>query len=117
MMSSAASGTACSPASKLYPANATTNSAAGVTDYRKIVGVLERMEKIGMPFLMHGEEVDPEIDIFDREAVFIERRLSTWMKAVPGPAHDPRASVVEGGRRFRRAAPRRRSAAPSRPIT
>ena len=44
---------------KLYPANATTNSAAGVTDYRKIVGVLERMEKIGMPFLMHGEEVVP----------------------------------------------------------
>ena len=58
---------------KLYPANATTNSAAGVTDYRKIMRVLERMEKIGMPFLMHGEDVDPEIDIFDREAMFIER--------------------------------------------
>ena len=102
---------------KLYPANATTNSAAGVTDYRKIVRVLERMEKIGMPFLMHGEEVDPEIDIFDREAMFIERRLSKWMRAVSGPAHDPGASLVEGRRRFRARAPRRRSAAPSRPTT
>ena len=69
---------------KLYPANATTNSAAGVTDYRKIKRVLERMEKIDMPFLMHGEEVDPDIDIFDREAVFIDRRLSQWVKQFPG---------------------------------
>ena len=69
---------------KLYPANATTNSAAGVTDYRKIMPVLERMEKIGMPFLMHGEDVDPEIDIFDREAMFIERYLSKWTKQFPG---------------------------------
>jgi len=69
---------------KLYPANATTNSAAGVTDYGKIVRVLERMEKIGMPFLMHGEEVAADVDIFDREAVFIERRLSKWVKQFPG---------------------------------
>ena len=69
---------------KLYPANATTNSAAGVTDYRNIVRVLERMEKIGMPFLIHGEEVGPDIDIFDREAMFIERRLSKWLKEFPG---------------------------------
>src|ERR1700689_4383752 len=69
---------------KLYPANATTNSAAGVTDYRNISRVLARMEKIGMPFLMHGEEVGPDIDIFDREAVFIERRLSKWVKEFPG---------------------------------
>jgi dihydroorotase len=69
---------------KLYPANATTNSAAGVTDYRKIMHVLERMEKIGMPFLMHGEDVDPEIDIFDREAMFIERYLSKWTRQFPG---------------------------------
>src|SRR5262249_119539 len=69
---------------KLYPANATTNSAAGVTDYRKIMRVLERMEKIGMPFLMHGEDVDPEIDIFDREAKFIDRYLSKWTKRFPG---------------------------------
>jgi dihydroorotase len=69
---------------KLYPANATTNSAAGVTDYRKVMHVLERMEKIGMPFLMHGEDVDPEIDIFDREAMFIERYLSKWVRQLPG---------------------------------
>jgi dihydroorotase len=69
---------------KLYPANATTNSAAGVTDYRRITRVLERMEKIGMPLLMHGEEVAPEIDIFDREAAFIERRLSQWVRQFPG---------------------------------
>ena len=69
---------------KLYPANATTNSAAGVTDYRNVTRVLERMEKIGMPFLMHGEEVGPDIDIFDREAMFIERRLSQWVKDFPG---------------------------------
>jgi len=69
---------------KLYPANATTNSAAGVTDYRKVMPVLERMEKIGMPFLMHGEDVDPGIDIFDREAMFIERYLSKWTRQFPG---------------------------------
>ena len=69
---------------KLYPANATTNSAAGVTDYRKIMPVLERMEKIGMPFLMHGEDVDPDVDIFDREAMFIERYLSKWTRQFPG---------------------------------
>jgi dihydroorotase len=70
-------------AAKLYPANATTNSAAGVTDYRKIAGVLERMEKIGMPFLIHGEEVAADVDIFDREAAFIDRRLSKWIKQFP----------------------------------
>jgi dihydroorotase len=69
---------------KLYPANATTNSAAGVSDYRKITRVLERLERIGMPFLMHGEEVGADIDVFDREAVFIERRLSKWVKEFPG---------------------------------
>jgi dihydroorotase len=69
---------------KLYPANATTNSAAGVTDYRKIMPVLERMEKIGMPFLMHGEDVDPDVDIFDREAMFIERYLGKWTARFPG---------------------------------
>jgi dihydroorotase len=69
---------------KLYPAHATTNSAAGVTDNRKIVRVLERMEKIGMPFLMHGEDVDPEVDVFDREAKFIERYLVNWTRQFPG---------------------------------
>jgi dihydroorotase len=55
-----------------------------VTDYSKIAGVLERMEKIGMPFLIHGEEVAADVDIFDREAAFIDRRLSKWIKQFPG---------------------------------
>jgi dihydroorotase len=69
---------------KLYPANATTNSAAGVTDYNKVMRVLERMEKIDMPFLMHGEETEPDIDVFDREKAFIDRRLSKWVRQFPG---------------------------------
>lgn len=69
---------------KMYPANATTNSAYGVTDFTKIRRVLARMEKIGMTFLMHGEEADPEIDVFDREAVFIERRLLPMTRDFPG---------------------------------
>jgi len=68
---------------KLYPANATTNSAGGVTDLAKVRKVFERMEKIGMPLLIHGEEVDPEVDVFDREAVFIERRLEPLLKDFP----------------------------------
>jgi dihydroorotase len=69
---------------KLYPAHATTNSAYGVTDYGKVVGVLERMEKIGMPFLMHGEYVAPDVDIFDREKVFIDKLLSKWVRQFSG---------------------------------
>ena len=64
--------TAC----KLYPANATTNSAQGVTDVRNLRPALEAMQRIGMPLLVHGEVTDPEVDIFDREAVFIERVLA-----------------------------------------
>ena len=64
--------TAC----KLYPAHATTNSAHGVTDIGAIYPVLERMQAIGMPLLVHGEVTDPAVDIFDREAVFIERVFS-----------------------------------------
>ena len=62
-------------AAKLYPAGATTNSASGVTDIRRIYPVLERMELIGMVLCVHGEVTDPEVDVFDREAVFIERVL------------------------------------------
>jgi dihydroorotase len=69
---------------KLYPANATTNSAAGVTDLGRVRRVFARMEKIGMPLLIHGEEVDPEVDVFDREAVFIERRLTPLLEDFPG---------------------------------
>jgi dihydroorotase len=69
---------------KYYPAHGTTNSAFGVTDTRKIEPVLARMEKIDMPFLMHGEYVAPDVDIFDREAVFIDRLLSKWVEQFPG---------------------------------
>jgi len=69
---------------KLYPAHATTNSAAGVTDYAHVRPVLARMEKIGMPLLIHGEEVSREVDVFDREAVFIERRLAPMLRDFPG---------------------------------
>jgi dihydroorotase len=69
---------------KLYPAHATTNSAAGVTDIKHVHRVLERMEKLDMPFLMHGEVVDHDVDIFDREAVFIERKLIPLTKSFPG---------------------------------
>jgi dihydroorotase len=62
-------------AAKLYPAGATTNSASGVTGIRNIYPALERMEKIGMVLCVHGEVTDPEVDVFDREAVFIERVL------------------------------------------
>jgi len=62
-------------AAKLYPAGATTNSDSGVTQVSKIYRTLAAMEQAGMPLLVHGEVVDPEIDIFDREAVFIERVL------------------------------------------
>lgn len=70
-------------AAKLYPANATTNSAHGVTDLRNIGPALERMQAIGMPLLVHGEVTDPDIDIFDREAVFIERVLQPLLRNLP----------------------------------
>jgi dihydroorotase len=70
-------------ACKLYPANATTNSAHGVTDIRKLAGVLETMQRIGMPLLIHGEVTDRDIDIFDREAVFIDRILAPLVRDYP----------------------------------
>lgn len=63
-------------AAKLYPAGATTNSASGVTDIRNIYPALERMQSIGMVLCVHGEVTDPDVDVFDREAVFIDRVLS-----------------------------------------
>jgi dihydroorotase len=68
---------------KYYPAGATTNSDSGVTDLRKCEAVLEAMAAAGMPLLMHGEVTDPEIDVFDREAVFIERILAPLAKRMP----------------------------------
>ncbi|MEO1039448.1 MAG: dihydroorotase [Pseudomonadota bacterium] len=69
---------------KLYPAGATTNSDSGVTDVKRIYPVLERLEKIGMPLLVHGEVVSPEIDIFDREKVFLDQILSPILKTFSG---------------------------------
>lgn len=71
-------------AAKLYPAHATTGSARGVTDIAHIMPVLARMEAIGMPLLIHGEVTDSHVDIFDREAVFIERTLEPLVRALPG---------------------------------
>ena len=69
---------------KLYPAGATTNSQSGVTDFAKIQAVLEKMAAIGLPLCLHGEVTDPTIDIFDREAVFIDRVLIPLRARVPG---------------------------------
>ena len=71
-------------AAKLYPAGATTNSAQGVTDIANIRGALVRMEAIGMPLLVHGEVTDPSVDVFDREAVFIDRVLDGLVRDFPG---------------------------------
>ncbi|MDP1653040.1 MAG: dihydroorotase [Rhodocyclaceae bacterium] len=68
---------------KLYPAGATTNSDAGVTDLKKCAATLARMEKLGVPLLVHGEVTEPTVDIFDREAVFIERVLAPLLKDFP----------------------------------
>lgn len=70
-------------AAKLYPANATTNSAHGVSDLAHLTPVFERMQAIGMVLCVHGEVTDPDIDVFDREAVFIERHLSRIVRDFP----------------------------------
>ena len=95
-------------AAKLYPAHATTNSAHGVTDVRNIRGCLERMERVGMPLLVHGEVTDAEVDIFDREAVFLDRVLGPLLREHPGlravlehvTTADGVAFVEEGGERL-----------------
>jgi dihydroorotase len=68
---------------KLYPAGATTNSAAGVTDLRKCYKTLEAMQEVEMPLLVHGEVTDNDIDLFDREAVFIERVMRPLRRDMP----------------------------------
>ena len=73
---------------KLYPAGATTNSAQGVRDFTRIAPVLERMAEIGLPLCVHGEVTDPDVDIFDREAVFLERVLE------PIRRHHPELRIV-----------------------
>ena len=69
---------------KYYPAGATTNSENGVTDLKRISAVLTAMEKHDVPLLIHGEVTDPAVDVFDREAVFIERHLVPLVDAFPG---------------------------------
>jgi dihydroorotase len=68
---------------KYYPAGATTNSDAGVTNMRKAYPALEEMQRCGMPLLVHGEVTDPAVDVFDREAVFIERVLQPLLSDLP----------------------------------
>jgi len=68
---------------KLYPAGATTNSDAGVTDIRKTYAVLEAMQREGLLLLVHGEVTDPEVDVFDREAVFIDRVMQPLRRDLP----------------------------------
>jgi len=69
---------------KLYPAGATTNSHAGVRDLDKVLPVLEKMADIGLPLCLHGEVTDPSVDIFDREAVFIDTVLEPLRRRLPG---------------------------------
>ena len=69
---------------KLYPAGATTNSASGVRDFNSVQPVLSRMAEIGLPLCVHGEVTDPAVDIFDREAAFIDRVLDPVRHATPG---------------------------------
>ncbi len=70
-------------AAKLYPAGATTNSASGMTDTGNIYPTLERMQRIGMVLCVHGEVTDPQVDVFDREAVFIDRVLAAVVRDFP----------------------------------
>ena len=70
-------------AAKLYPAGATTNSASGVTEIRNIASALDRMQAIGMTLCVHGEVTDPDVDVFDREAVFIDRVLALLVDEFP----------------------------------
>ncbi len=92
-------------AAKLYPANATTNSSHGVTNIRNIYPALEVMQRVGLPLLVHGEVTDAHVDIFDREAVFIEQVMIPLLKDFPGlkvvfehiPTADAAAFVEAGG--------------------
>ena len=68
---------------KLYPAGATTNSDSGVKDIKKVMPVLETMAEIGMPLLIHGEVTDKDVDIFDREKVFIDKKLDFICREIP----------------------------------
>ena len=100
-------------AAKLYPAGATTNSASGVTDIRNIYPALTRMEQIGMVLCVHGEVTDPDVDVFDREKIFIDRVLTRLVNDFPGlkivlehiTTNDAADFVLQGGRTWRRPSP------------
>ena len=79
----AARESGCVYAAKLYPAGATTNAEAGVRDLRALDPVLEALADSGMPLLVHGEVTDPAVDVFDREAVFLDRHLKPLLDRVP----------------------------------
>lgn len=68
---------------KLYPAGATTNSDSGVTSFDKVMATLEKMAEVGLPLLVHGEVTDPAVDVFDREAVFIDTILAPLLQKIP----------------------------------
>ena len=95
----------CVHAVKLYPAGATTNSDAGVTDLKKCAATLARMEKLGLPLLVHGEVTDPAVDVFDREAVFIERVLAPLLQDFPGLKVVLEHITTKDGADFVRSAP------------
>ena len=78
-----AAGSGLVKALKYYPAGATTNSDSGVTDLRKCDAALEAMAAAGLPLLVHGEVTDPDVDVFDREAVFLDRTLAALVKRFP----------------------------------
>ena len=101
---------------KYYPAGATTNSDSGVTDIRKCDAVLEAMAAHGLPLLLHGEVTDPEVDVFDREKVFIDTRAAAAGAPLPEAAHGARAhhDARGGALRVERA---RRTSRPRSPRT
>ncbi|MGE5026858.1 MAG: dihydroorotase [Betaproteobacteria bacterium] len=92
---------------KLYPAGATTNSDSGVTDLDRCAGALAEMEKQGLPLLVHGEVTDPEVDVFDREKVFIERVLAPLVQRFPGLRVVLEHVTTRDGVEFVKAAPGR----------
>ena len=93
---------------KLYPAGATTNSESGVTELGAVYPVLERMQRLDLPLLVHGESTEPEVDVFDRERRFIDERLSRILRDFPGlrvvfehiTTSDAVAFVLEGPQRL-----------------
>ena len=90
---------------KLYPAGATTHSDAGVTDLRRCGPVLVAMQDCGLPLLVHAEVTDPDVDVFDREAVFIERHLTWLVEAFPRLRVVLEHVTTRAGVEFVRAAP------------